>query len=123
MAVPDPALYYLAAQVQHVRGWENIEFSDTNVQILKSFFDDPNLYEVLEFKGIMINSKRCPTLYLMHKVWWKLRDMYGIVGCTTYTPIWRTPWLPELRKLDNYESWKSKGLRGITQLIAVDGNP
>lgn len=91
LAVPDPALYYLAAQLQHLRGWDDSTSSDAGTLILRSYFHKINLYEVLESKGFQVNSKMYPTLSLIHKLWWKLRDMYDIPGSTSYSSIWYTP--------------------------------
>lgn len=122
LAVPDPALYFLAAQLQHLKSWENVDFSDVNTAILRSYFQEMYLYEVLDANRCLVNAKRYPTLVLMHKVWWKLRDMYSIVGCTSYTPIWNTPWLPELCKLEDFSSWQSQGVRRVSHLITGEGD-
>lgn len=121
LAVPDPVLYYLAAQLQHLRGWENVDSVDTGTQLLRSYFANVNLYEVLDSKGFLSNSKKFPTLCLIHKLWWKLRGMYDITGCTTYTSVWHTPWLTELCKLSGFESWVSKGIRRVKQILTPEG--
>lgn len=120
--VPNPVPYYMAAQLQHLRGWENIETSDASTQTLRYYFRDSNLYEVLDSKGFLVHSTRYPTLYLMHKLWWKLKDMYDIMGCTSYTSIWNTPWLPKRSKLANFESWTTKSLRRVSHLLTADGD-
>lgn len=121
LAVPDPALYYWAAQIQHLRGWENVDSTDTSTQILREYFDNVNLYEVLDSKGFLANSKQFPTLCLIHKLWWKLRDMYDIEGSTMYTSVWHTPWLTELCKLSGFEPWMTRGVRRVNQILNAEG--
>lgn len=46
----------------------------------------------------------------------------GATGCTPYTSIWNTPSLTEIRCLSDFESWKVRGVRWISQLVTDDAN-
>lgn len=48
--------------------------------------------------------------------------MGEIKGCTPYTGIWDTPWLPELNRLVDFERWKINGLQRVSQILADDGS-
>lgn len=121
LAVPDPAVYYLAAQLQHLRGWEDAASVESSAQILRCHFDSNYLFEVLDSKGFVSNSRKFPTLNLMHRLGWRIRDMYDVQGCSPYTSIWNTPWLPELHKLSGFEAWRSKGIRRVNHILTSGG--
>lgn len=46
--------------------------------------------------------------------------MGGILGCTPYTSLWDTPWLPEMRRLTECDGWKNKGVKRVSQVLTDD---
>lgn len=129
LAVPNPFIYFLAAQLQHIRGYDADTSDDPIAQLLQYHCGTSNLYEALESKRFSGNLHRYPTLNLLLKLWWKMREMANVTGCTPYTAISGTPWLPELGQLTGFEAWKAGGygmlikLRTampLTRLVPID---
>lgn len=54
---------------------------------------------------------------LIHKVWQEMKNTTKIKAYTLYTPIWNNSSYGELMKLEEFETWKLKGLRYMAQLF------
>lgn len=108
LAVPNPWVYFLAAQLQHLSGWEG-ERSNPQRRLLESFFQTNSLYESLEAHKFNSRVGSFPTLKLIHKIWWKIKEMQKIGGISQYTPLWHNPGFPDLFFLEGFGGWEEKG--------------
>lgn len=64
LEVPNPYFYYLAAQLQHITGWLNLESSDTARNIVTTLLSSDGLGESIE-AGELRTLSRYPTLALI----------------------------------------------------------
>lgn len=117
LAVPNPFIYYLATQLQPLRGWEADTSEDTNVMLLQHHINTSNLYEALESKMF----RAIPTLHLIHKLWRRLWEM-GRGGRlhSLYCDLGRS--LAELGQILDFESWKTSGIKQVSHLVTENVN-
>lgn len=116
LAIPNPWLYFLAAQLQHFVGWHAEEGMDASGRVLARWSGRGRPCYELEAGGTSENRRRFPTLALMYKVWDRGKRLLGLEGCTAYTPIWSNPTLVEFLKLRGFEEWAVKGVQTVAHL-------
>lgn len=117
LAIPNPWLYFLAAQLQHFAGWADATGMGATGRLITQWSGRVLPCYVLESGGTSDTRRNCPTMALMYKVWDRGKEILGLKGCLRYTPLWKNPNLAELSKLHDFEGWCSKGVQTIEHIL------
>lgn len=100
LALPNPWMYYLAAQPQHIaralpHPSKKPEASDYIIQFVRG---ESNVARGLEALGFSKSNKLFPTYVLMQKVCNKARQIQQATEYTNYSPIWDNDNYSDLKK-------------------------
>lgn len=112
IAMPNPWLYYLAAQMQHIARATPMAGEDgvnSTTALLHYVTGVDNVAEGLEGLIFAKSNKLFPTFVLMQKVWNKARQLQDIHSCTRCSPIWGNGHYAELQSLSSGPGWKLHG--------------
>lgn len=114
LAMPNPWLYYLVAQLQHLwkglvltsagLSWPNL---DSSLYFLLHTSEVPNLPAGLEAEIFVKSKCPLPTYTLIQKVWNKSKQLQRVIG---FSPIWHNNHYPELAKLQQAPRWRKWGI-------------
>lgn len=107
LALPNPWIYYLAAQLQHIARTmvteqetaEGCAGFDPIRALMRHTTSTTDVAEGLEALTYAKSNKRFLTYVLMQKVWNKLRQLQNVYGFTSYSPIWTNGHYDELQLL------------------------
>lgn len=113
--MPNPFLYFIAAQMQHLTGWLCPEPSDPIRNIVCTQVSCGELVECIE-AGELGALTPYPTLQLIDKVWNKTKQHLQYTGYTNWSRIWNNRNYLELNKLENFSNWLARGVKYIPQL-------
>lgn len=122
LALPNPWVYYLAAQLQHItrvlRPTQEMELNlrDPSAQLLR-FTVKCEALDGLEALHYNKSNKLFPTYALMQKIWNKTRMLQKIQGYTKYSPIWENNHYMEIAKIPYGRKWKQYGLSHMTHIF------
>lgn len=103
LGVPDPWAYYLAAQLQHIRGWGESDTVNTVGRIVQHLIGGRCIMAALEDGTFDKMGGQYSLPRVIHKVWWKARNIAGIRGYTNFTLIWPNYAYKELDKGSGYQ--------------------
>lgn len=121
LAIPNPWLYYLAAQMQHFVGWSREDNMSTAGKLFSHWSGRRLPCYELESGGTPDSRRLYPTLALMYKVWDRGKTSLGVTGFSKYTPLWSNPSLVEISKLRGFDCWSGKGIHTLEQ-VQQDGH-
>lgn len=110
LAVPNPWLYFLASQLQYLKGWDVAESTDPAHKLLHFLAKGRGLLPALEAGFPIQGGSPLPTIKLYVKVWDRAKLLLNISGCTPFTPLWHNP------KLQGFSQWESAGITLISHL-------
>ncbi|XP_071967750.1 uncharacterized protein [Engystomops pustulosus] len=119
LAIPNPWIYFLAAQAQQLRGWaQDLDGAGPNGRLVSIMTGMVPPITAIEIGKVgTISGLRCPTLALMAKTWSKIKSILGVKGNSEYFPIWHNPKLPEMFRLEGFSPWEGKGIWFLHQLL------
>lgn len=115
LAVPNPYYYFIAAQLQHLTGWQDSELSDPASKIICTLLSNGGLVECLE-AGEFRRVPEYKTLVLIDKIWNKAKQHFHYEGYSEWSRIWNNSNFPELCKLKGFSVWSRSGVVYIKQL-------
>lgn len=113
LALPNPWLYYLASQLQHIVRVVHPP-QELELNLFYSEEEGGGWSETLHFSK---SNKLHPTYVLMQKVWNTVRMMQGVQGFTKYSPIWDNNYFPEIAKLQYGTKWKQFGISHLSYIF------
>lgn len=116
LAAPNPWIYFLASQLQHLKGWDAADCDDPVFQLIKAHVRGSALLPSLEAGFPTLPNNRFPTIKLIVKVWDRIKAIFHIEGCTPFTPLWHNPVLPEFRGLQGFSTWEAAGISLVSHL-------
>lgn len=86
IAIPNSRLYFIAAQLQHWHGWEEVDMQYPIQNIIISQFKISPKVQRIEFHHFYKNRK-FPTFHLTHRLWEAARTITQHKGYTRHMPI------------------------------------
>lgn len=122
LALPNPWVYYLASQLQHIARaigpGEDLELNlrDPSAHILR-FTSRREVADGLEALQYNKSNKLFPTYALMQKIWNKVRMLQGVEGFTRYSPIWENNHYSEIAKIPYGPKWQQYGVSHMVHII------
>lgn len=118
LAVPNPWLYYIAAQLQQLVGSMNRDPPGSSAQLMLIGTGAETIPLGLEAQLFHKSNKLTPTLTLIQKVWNKGRQLQEVTGFTEYSPIWGNLSYVELAKLQQGPRWRSFGVILLSHIFS-----
>lgn len=115
LAIPNPLLYFLSAQLQHLTGSEADMRIDPIRKILSMLFSDKKLVDRLQADNFSL-ARQFPILAMIDKVWNWIKEHCHYNEYTDYTHIILNFNFLELLKLHGFNQWSERGLVYIPQL-------
>lgn len=114
----NPWVYYLAAQLQHMREGmlklgPAVETRNSSLSIMLHHTRSASLPEDLESQLFAKSNRLFPTYRLMHKIWGKFKQLLEVTGFTNFSLIWNNTTYHELAKCIYAPNW---GAYGITHM-------
>lgn len=102
LAAPNPWLYFLASQLQYLKGWDDALSTDPVHRLLYFIAGGRGLLPALEAGFPVRDGRSMPTIKLYVRVWDRAKLLLNLSGCTPFTPVWRNPKLAEISKLQGF---------------------
>lgn len=99
LAVPNPWLYYIAAQMQYLIGSMAQHPAGSLARLLLIGSGAETIPMGLEAQMFHKSNKLTPTFTVIQKIWNKGRQLQEVTGFTEYSPIWGNFSYVELAKL------------------------
>lgn len=112
LAVPHPQSYFLAAQLQHLKGSKD-PIGGINKELMILGAPHKTVLEVLEADSF---GNKTPTVRLAMKIWKAVKLLSGQGGVTECTPLWDNRNLQELETIGRIKEWEIKGINRLVQL-------
>lgn len=107
LALPHPRCYFLAAQLQHIRG----ENADRDLLTLEA--PHKTVVEALEADSFASSN---PTIRMITMVWKATKSLMGYDGFTEYAPLWHNRNLQEVVAMGEFKEWERWGINRLSQL-------
>ena len=117
LALPNPWLYYLAAQMQQLVGMFRPTVRSSAQKLMERTVGGGPIPEALEAQAFAKPHKKFPTFSLIQKVWNKVKYVQNAEGYTKYSPIWQNDTYIELAKLQSGARWRQYGITHLTHIF------
>lgn len=117
LALPNPWIYYLAAQLQHLVGAMARSPASSSAKLLLTGAGGESIPEGLEAQRLQKPNKQMPTYTLIQKVWNKVKQLQHVTGYTAYSPIWENNSYEELAKIKQGPRWHPLGITHLRHIF------
>lgn len=116
LPAPKPWIYFLASQLQHLKGWAAAYYRDPVYKLLWAHTKGSAQLLSLEAGFPALAGGRFPTINLSVKVWGSMKVTFHIESCTPYASIWHKPILSAFYGLQGFSAWENAGISLVSHL-------